>query len=108
MNVFAEGFGKTPKQNGKILVNNNWHLTYSDRNAYRIPDTHRLDISFNYKPDGNPDTKWESSWSFGVYNVYGHKNAFSTYSTFNNEQLKTFQFSVIGAPIPFITYNFKF
>lgn len=93
---------------GKILVNNNWHLTYSDRNAYRIPDTHRLDISFNYKPDGNPDTKWESSWSFGVYNVYGHKNAFSTYSTFNNEQLKTFQFSVIGAPIPFITYNFKF
>ena len=93
---------------GRILVNDRWHLTYSDRNAYRIPDTHRLDISFNYKPEGNPDTRWESSWAFGVYNVYGRKNAFSTYSTFNNEQLRTFQFSVIGSQIPFITYNFKF
>lgn len=98
----------TTQPTGKIFVDNTWNLTYSDRNAYRIPDTHRLDISFNYKPKGNPDTSWEGNWSFGVYNVYGRKNAFSTYSTFNNEQLKTFQFSVIGAPIPFITYNFKF
>jgi hypothetical protein len=93
---------------GKILVNGTWHLTYSDRNTYRIPDTHRLDISFNYTPTGNPDTKWQSSWSFGIYNVYGRKNAFSTYSTFNNQQLKTFQFSVIGSQVPFVTYNFKF
>ena len=83
-------------------------LSYSDRNAYRLTNTHRLDLSFNYVPKGNPKTKWESSWSFGVYNVYGRKNAFSTYSTFNNGQLRSFQFSVIGSQIPFITYNFKF
>jgi len=83
-------------------------LSYSDRNTYRLTNTHRLDLSFNYVPKGNPKTKWESSWSFGVYNVYGRKNAFSTYSTFNNGQLRSFQFSVIGSPIPFITYNFKF
>ncbi len=93
---------------GRIVVDGNSHLTYSNRNSYRISDTHRLDLSFNYIPKGNPNTEWQSSWSFGVYNVYGRKNAFSTYSTFKNDQLKTFQFSVIGSPIPFITYNFKF
>jgi len=98
----------TTQPTGRITVDGISHLTYSDRNAYRISNTHRLDLSFNYTPKGDPNTKWESSWSFGLYNVYGHKNAFSTYSTFNNDKLKTFQFSVIGAPIPFITYNFKF
>lgn len=93
---------------GRIIVGGIPHLTYSDRNAYRIPDTHRLDVSFNYIPKGNPNTKWQSSWSFGVYNVYGRKNAFSRYSTFNDNKLKTYQFSVIGSQIPFITYNFKF
>lgn len=98
----------TTQPTGKILVNGIWSLTYSNRNAYRISDTHRLDILFNYKPKDNPNTKWYGSWSFGVYNVYGRKNPFSNYSTFKKQELKTFQFSVIGAPVPFITYNFKF
>jgi len=98
----------TTQPTGRIIVDGIPHLTYSDRNAYRIPDTHRMDISFTYKPTDNPNTKWVSSFSFGVYNVYGRKNAFSTYSTFNNNKLRTFQFSVIGSQIPFITYNFKF
>lgn len=94
------------------------YLTYSNRNAYRIPDTHRMDISFTYTPN-RPDKKWKSSWSFGLYNVYGNKNAFSTFHTFAQtydsatralrpRKLKAYQFSVIGSPIPFITYNFKF
>ena len=93
---------------GRLNFDGNPYLTYSDRNAFRIPDTHRMDISFTYKPTGNPDSKWQSSWNFGVYNLYGSKNAFSVFSTFNNNQLKTYKFSVLGAPIPFVTYNFKF
>lgn len=93
---------------GRFQIDGNDYLSYSDRNAYRITDTHRLDVSFTYAPKGNPKTKWKGSWSFGVYNAYGHKNAFSRYSTFTNKQLRTFRFSVIGAPIPFVTYNFKF
>ncbi len=93
---------------GRLSFDGNPYLTYSNRNAYRIPDTHRLDVSFTYTPEGNPDTRWQSSWNFGLYNVYGSPNAFSVFSTFHGDQLKTFQFSVFGAPIPFITYNFKF
>ncbi len=93
---------------GRLSFDGNPYLTYSDRNAFRIPDTHRMDISFTYKPTGNINTKWQGSWNFGVYNVYSSPNAFSVFSTFENNQLKTFEFSVFGAPIPFIAYNFKF
>ncbi|MDY8134032.1 TonB-dependent receptor [Aquimarina sp. 2201CG5-10] len=97
----------TTQPTGRVIVDDVSYLTYSDRNAYRIPDTHRMDISFTYTPNRS-EKRWKSSWSFGVYNIYSRKNAFSVYSVFNNEQLRTFQFSVIGSAIPFITYNFKF
>lgn len=91
----------------RININGTSYLNYSDRNAFRISDTHRMDVSFTYTPK-NTNKRWQSSWSFGVYNIYGHKNAFSKYSIFKNGALKTFRFSVVGSPIPFLTYNFKF
>ncbi|WP_160114681.1 TonB-dependent receptor [Aquimarina sp. AU474] len=93
---------------GKFQVDGQQFFTYSDRNAYRLNDTHRMDISFTYTPTPKEDRKWQGSWVFGAYNVYGNKNAFSVFSSLRNNQLRTFQYSVIGAPIPFITYNFKF
>ncbi len=93
---------------GKFELDGNQYFTYSDRNAYRLKDTHRLDLSFTYTPTPKEGRRWSGSWVFGVYNVYSHKNAFSVYSSLRNNQLKTFQYSVIGAPVPFVTYNFKF
>jgi len=93
---------------GKFIVNGNQHFTYSNRNAFRLKATHRLDLSFTYTPAKKQNRRWSGNWVFGVYNVYSHKNAFSVYSKLKNNQLKTFQYSVIGAPVPFITYNFKF
>lgn len=93
---------------GKFELDGKQFFSYSDRNAYRLKDTHRLDISFTWSPERKKDKWWSGSWVFGVYNVYSHKNAFSTYSSMKNNKLKTYQFSVIGAPIPFVTYNFKF
>ena len=92
----------------KFEVDGTQFFTYSNRNAFRLKPSHRLDLSFTYLPRKNAKRKWQGSWVFGVYNVYGRKNAFSTYSTLKNNQLKTFQYAVIGAPIPFVTYNFKF
>lgn len=92
---------------GKLYIDGSSYLTYSDRNKYRNPDTHRLDLSFNYTSH-KPDKKWQGSWSFGIYNVYGRKNAFSSYSSLNGDQFKAYKFSVIGSQIPFIAYNFKF
>ncbi|MCG8900582.1 TonB-dependent receptor [Tenacibaculum finnmarkense] len=92
-------------------------FTYSDRNKYRMKNTHRLDVSLTYSSEASLHSKWKGSWSFGFYNIYGRKNAFSNYYTFSNNDnqnvgisktLKKKQFSLFGAPIPFITYNFKF
>lgn len=93
---------------GQFELNRERFLVYSDRNAYRLPNIHRADISFNYTPKPNSSKAWKGEWSFGVYNLYGSKNVFSRVPNFLHNQLKTYDFAVIGAPIPFINYNFKF
>ncbi|MEQ8361584.1 MAG: TonB-dependent receptor [Cyclobacteriaceae bacterium] len=93
--------------NGRFTFDGQPYLTYSDRNAYRIPDTHRLDISAKYEKL-RPGRKWQGSWSFGVYNVYGNNNAFSIFAEFKNNHVKAYNYSVFGSPIPFVTYDFRF
>ncbi|MFK7786922.1 MAG: carboxypeptidase-like regulatory domain-containing protein [Crocinitomicaceae bacterium] len=81
---------------------------YTERNGYRMPDYHRLDLGLTWK---TRDTKkFESSWSFSLYNVYGRQNAFSISFQESEEnpgvneavQLSLFRW------IPSFTYNFKF
>lgn len=49
---------------------------YGPRNGYRLSDYHRLDFSATYTRKKN---KYESSWSFSVYNVYSRANPFYLY-----------------------------
>jgi outer membrane receptor for ferrienterochelin and colicin len=50
-----------------------WIETFENRNSYRMPAYHRLDIGINFRKE----KKWgERVWSFGAYNVYNRKNAF--------------------------------
>jgi hypothetical protein len=93
---------------GKFTVGDDEFFTYSDRNAFRLDDTHRLDVSFSYTPTQKEGRKWQSNWVFGLYNVYGYDSPFSTYSSLRDGKLKTFQYAVIGSQVPFVTYNFKF
>jgi len=93
---------------GQFSLEGNEYFTYSNRNAFRLKPTHRLDISFTYTPEQKEKRRWKGNWVFGVYNVYGYNSPFSTYTSVRNEHIKTFEFSVIGAPVPFINYNFKF
>jgi len=89
---------------GKILPD------YRTRNASRIPNTHRLDLSATYEFKSGKKS-WRSSIAFGFYNVYGRKNPYSIYFTqseSNPTQTEAKQLSIIGVPVPFVTYNFKF
>ena len=81
---------------------------YSERNEYRIPDYHRLDLSLTIAPGYKKDKKVLSSWTLSVYNVYGRKNAYSIY--FNQkpfQRLRAYRLSVLGSVFPSITYNFQ-
>ena len=98
---------------GQFQLKNRWLLAYSNRNAYRLPPTHRLDLSLSYQPRKNKTNKrWKNTWNFGVYNLSGAKNPFTRFAQIDTSNaipsLRHYQFSVIGAPIPFINYNFKF
>ncbi len=93
---------------GIFYSNGAQRLVYSDRNAYRIPDYFRSDISVNL--DGNHKVKQalHNSWSFGIYNLTARKNVYSAYFVSENGKVKGYQLSIFGTAIPFISYNFRF
>jgi hypothetical protein len=81
-----------------------------DRNTYRIPDSHRLDISGTRKNKKKFFKKGESEWVFSVYNVYDRKNPFSVYVRQNPKdpsKTEAVKYSVFASFIPAVTYNFK-
>ncbi len=83
---------------------------FAERNKYRIPDYHRLDVSIVMATSLRREKKMEANWSISVYNVYGRKNTYSIYYK-NNEvsgRPRAYQLSVIARPIVAISYNFKF
>jgi hypothetical protein len=83
--------------------------SFSNRNAERIPDYHRLDVSLNI--DGKQAKKWKNNFNIAVYNLYGRRNAYSIFfrsTTGRRNQAKTYRLSVLGSAIPSLTYNFKF
>jgi hypothetical protein len=83
-------------------------LYYSERNAYRIPDYFRADLSVNLEGNHKIKQLTHNSWSFGVYNLTGRQNAYSVYFVQQGGAIKGYKLSIFGAPIPFITYNFRF
>ena len=83
--------------------------SYSNRNEFRLPSYHRLDISANYTPKPDKAKNWKTYWVFGIYNLYNRRNAASisfseNRDTGNNEALRLSIFGII----PSVSYNFKF
>ena len=81
---------------------------YSDRNAYRIPDYFRSDLSVNIEGNHKVHQRFHNSWSFGVYNLTGRANAYSTYFAEQGGAINGYQLSIFAKPIPFINYNIRF
>ena len=93
---------------GKYQVDGRTNFYYTERNGYRMPDYHRLDLSATL---GNKVTKkHQSSWTFGVYNAYNRHNAYTIdFRDDPNDPQKTqaVQTALFGI-IPSVTWNFKF
>jgi hypothetical protein len=93
---------------GKYEINGQTVFQYSNRNADRMPDYHRLDFNATYEP--NKKKRFHGSLAFGLYNVYGRQNPFSI--AFEDNPLipgttRAIQTSLFRW-VPNITYNFKF
>ncbi len=99
----------------KYQVGSNWVIEYSDRNKYRLPAYHRLDLSISLDETLRLKKKWKGSWTLSVLNVYGRKNAYSVFykkeqpSSANDHRMYSlYKMYIIGQPIPTLTYNFIF
>jgi hypothetical protein len=82
---------------------------YSTRNQIRIPDYHRLDFSYNLARSHNNASKFITSWTFTLYNVYAQKNPFSVFYTpgFGNRPQAN-RLAVVGSVIPSVRFNIEF
>lgn len=93
---------------GKYQVNGRTAFYYKEKNGYRTPAYHRLDIAATL--EGKPGKKLQSSWSFGIYNLYNRQNAFSI--DFKDDPDDATRTQVVRTTlfgiIPSVTWNFKF
>ena len=85
---------------------------YEGRNSSRFPDFSRWDIVAELKPKtkkNDPEKKrWLSTWSFGIYNVYGRRNPlFYRVTEIESPRDIGFEESFSGI-IPALSYSFKY
>jgi hypothetical protein len=92
----------------------------NSRNNLRIPNYHRLDLSFTLVGKAlnkrGEVRKNRDTWVFTLYNLYNRKNPFSIYFWQGEDrpvdgellQTRATQVSILGSLVPSVTYNFKF
>lgn len=107
---------------GQVIPINN-----GSRNNFRIPDYHRLDVSYtiDYNRVSKKGKERSSSLVISVYNLYNRSNAFAVNFTQDGDRIgytrenninvpnqpvvtKAFETSILAFILPSITYNFKF
>lgn len=107
--VYATGLPVT-FPTGRAIIGNAIIPIYSNRNAYRMPDYHRLDVSVSLKGKEKPGKRWRGEWNLSVYNAYNRHNAWSiNFTNDSQDPLITYaEKTYLFALIPAFTYNFKF
>jgi hypothetical protein len=93
---------------GKYEVDGQTTFLYTERNGYRMPAYHRLDLGATFQV--RKTKRLESEWAFSIFNAYNRKNAYSI--TFRDSETKpgtteAVQTSLFGI-IPSASWNFKF
>ena len=93
---------------GRFYYAGSQRALFSDRNAYRIPDYFRTDFSMNIEGNHKVHQRTHNSWTLGVYNLTGRKNAYSVYYVSEGSVINGYKLAIFGSAIPFINYNIRF
>ena len=103
--VFNSGQAFTAPS-GKYQIIDNWIYYYAERNGYRAPDYHRLDVSAVWSKKYRRTTH---EWVFGIYNLYNRYNPFLI-NFEDGEQgagTRAVQYSLFGI-VPSVSFNINF
>ena len=89
---------------GNYIIGGRFLPYFTERNGYRMPAYHRLDLSVTYAFGPH------SNLNFSLYNAYNRANAFAIYFRLNHDDpTKTEAVQMTLFPIiPSITYNLTF
>lgn len=93
---------------GKYIVNNQPVFLYTERNGYRMPAYHRLDLGATCKL--RDTKKYTSELAFSLYNAYGRENAYIINfreDPDNANLTQAVQYSLFRF-VPSISWNFNF
>lgn len=93
---------------GKYQVDGKEVVYYTERNGYRAPDYHRLDLGATCVL--KKTKKFYSELAFSLYNAYGRENAYMIeFRTNDNDPTKStaYQYSLFRF-VPSVSWNFKF
>lgn len=93
---------------GKYQIDGKDVMYYAERNGYRAPAYHRLDLGATCLL--KKTRKYESELAFSLYNAYGRRNAYMIqFKTNEDDPGKTsaYRYSLFTY-IPSISWNFKF
>ncbi|MFW5851941.1 MAG: hypothetical protein ACOCWB_06945, partial [Bacteroidota bacterium] len=106
--VFATGDAVT-MPSGKYILDGKRVNYYTERNGYRMPNYHRLDLGCTVI--AKKTDKYESSFNFSIYNTYNRKNAYMIYfekvNPDNVDELQAVKVTLFPI-LPAITWNFRF
>lgn len=91
---------------GKYQIADNWLYYYAERNGYRAPDYHRLDVSASWTKRYR---RVERSWTMGIYNLYNRYNPYLIHfeDSENGARTRAVQYSLFGI-VPSVSFHIKF
>lgn len=103
--VFNSGQAFTAPS-GKYQIIDNWIYYYAERNGYRAPDYHRLDISAVFTKKRSWCTQ---QWVFGIYNLYNRYNPYliDFEDSENGARTRAIQYSLFGI-VPSVAFSIEF
>lgn len=93
---------------GKAVIDGVPIPVYTDRNGYRMPNYHRLDVSYTFH--ARPRKKYTWDLVVGFYNVYNRKNPWMiSFKQEESDPSKSYaEMIYLFGIVPSVTFNFKF
>jgi hypothetical protein len=88
---------------GQYSYNGSLIFNYSQRNADRLPDYHRWDVSLSRDSRRNKTQKKYNIINISFYNLYAQKNPYSIFFKQYLETGRAYRLSVLGTIVPSIT-----
>ncbi len=101
--IYSSGYNITLPY-GVYTVDNRTLEAYTDKNGYRLPAYHRLDVGFSL------ENALGGTWNFSVYNAYAQKNSYliairnSPVNPGRKEAVSFYAFTIV----PSISYTLNF